>query len=245
MKKYYLIGNHKMNVNYSENINFIKEVNKLHPDSTDIFFAIAPSYTNLICKQLLAKENNVLKIGAQNVSCYTKGAYTGDISANQLADMQMDFVIVGHSERRTYFHDDSNKINLRIKEALKHNLKVVLCIGETFEEFHSKETLKIISKQIDIALDGVDETADIIISYEPIWAIGTGLVASNEHLAPIFEFLQNKLPKCKFLYGGSANPGNIMHLLEIPQITGFLVGNASLSPEKFVSMLNMMELQKK
>ncbi|QJR43951.1 triose-phosphate isomerase [Mycoplasma miroungirhinis] len=240
MQKYYLIGNHKMNLTFSEEQKFINQFNKLYNDNTNsnIFVGIAVSPSNLALKHVT--NFNHLKLGSQNLSIYQKGAYTGEVSAHQIKNLLVDFTILGHSERRIYFQDNPSLINTRIKNAIENNLNVILCIGETKEEYQSNQTIQSLTYQIDEALKNIENPAQIIISYEPIWSIGTGLVSSNEHLKDIYNFLEQKLPQTTFLYGGSAKPSNILHLLEIPQIKGFLVGNASLEAETFYEMYKIL-----
>ncbi|MGX9340703.1 MULTISPECIES: triose-phosphate isomerase [unclassified Mycoplasma] len=244
MDKYFLIGNHKMNLTFTEEIQFMVKLDEYfskRKKSNGVFFGVAPSLCNLAVKTLPGVSRSDIKVGAQNISMFDKGAYTGDISAAQLKDLDLDFVIIGHSERRLFFEDNGHKINRRIKNALTVGLHVILCIGETLEEYENNQTLDSLIKQLDEALEGVSDLKNVIVSYEPIWAIGTGKVASNEHLIKVYDVLGKKLPNVRFMYGGSAKPENIKHLLEIPYISGFLVGKASLQAESFFEMLEIMD----
>ncbi|MBN0919244.1 triose-phosphate isomerase family protein [[Mycoplasma] gypis] len=244
MNKYFLIGNHKMNLTFTEEIRFMVELEYLlsKKKPQEIFYGVAPSMCNLAVKTwLTGVSKSKIKVGAQNVSMFEKGAYTGDISASQLSDLKLDFVIIGHSERRLYHDDTGEKINQRIKNALTKNLHVILCIGETKEEYEKGLTKQSLKQQLDLALAGIENRNNIIVSYEPIWAIGTGLVASNEHLEDIYSWLGNLLPNTIFMYGGSAKPENIARILDIPYISGFLVGKASLNADSFYEMLMIMD----
>ncbi|MBU4691313.1 triose-phosphate isomerase [Mycoplasma zalophi] len=240
MDKYYLIGNHKMNLTFSEEQKFVKNFNELSKENinSNIYVGISVSPSNLALKNVM--DLNELKLGSQNISIYEKGAYTGEVSATQVKDLSVDFTILGHSERRIHFQDNPSLINTRIKNALKNDLNVILCIGETKEEYQENKTIESLTYQIEEALKDIQNPEKIIISYEPIWSIGTGLVSSNEHLKEIYDFLEKKLPHTTFMYGGSAKPSNILHLLEIKQIKGFLVGNASLDPTSFFEMYKIL-----
>ena len=183
--------------------------------------------------------NCQIGIGGQN--CHESesyGAYTGSINSHMLKNIGAHFVIIGHSENRK--KGENNKlINLKIKSALEAKLKVIFCIGETFGEKRKKKTQLILSKQIKIGLDGIRNRSNIFIAYEPVWAIGSGIIPKPKDLLKTVEFIKSKFKakKPKVLYGGSVNPQNIKDLKEINNIDGFLIGGASQNVNKFIDIV--------
>jgi len=183
--------------------------------------------------------NCQIGIGGQN--CHESesyGAYTGSINSHMLKNIGAHFVIIGHSENRE--KGENNKlINLKIKSALEAKLKVIFCIGETLGEKKKNKTQSILSKQIKIGLDGISNRSNIIIAYEPVWAIGTGIIPKPKDLLKTVEFIKSKFKakKPKVLYGGSVNPQNIKDLKEINNIDGFLIGGASQNVNKFIDIV--------
>ena len=176
-------------------------------------------------------------VGAQN--CHQNndyGAFTGNINSKMLKDVGANFVIIGHSENR-FSGDTNNLINKKIKSALKSGLKVIFCIGESLKEKRKKFTKKVLSKQINLGLDKVKNKDKIIIAYEPVWSIGTGIIPKSDELFSTIEFIKKKSKKNKVLYGGSVNPKNISLLKSIRNIDGFLVGGASTDPKKFIDII--------
>ena len=182
-------------------------------------------------------KDSAIKVGAQN--CHENesyGAFTGSINSRMLKDVGAKYVIIGHSENR--HQGESNKlINLKIKNALKSNLKIVFCIGETLQEKRKKITKQILNKQIKSGLDKIKNTKDIIVAYEPVWSIGTGLIPKSEELFETINFIKKKIKKYKVLYGGSVNPKNIHKLKTISNIDGFLIGGASQDSKKFIDII--------
>ena len=178
-------------------------------------------------------------IGAQN--CHENenfGAFTGSVNSKMLKNVGARYVILGHSENRQAGEND-NLINKKIKSALKTGLKVIFCIGETYQERRKKKTKQVLSKQIKIGLKNikVKNNNDILIAYEPVWAIGTGLIPKNKDLHDMIEFIRKKNRKFKILYGGSVNPRNIYSLNLIKNINGYLIGGASQDPKKFIDII--------
>ena len=182
-------------------------------------------------------KNTSIKVGAQN--CHENenyGAYTGSINSKMLKSVGAKYVIIGHSENRN--QGETNKIiNLKIKNALKTNLKVIFCIGETLQEKRKKITKKILIKQIKFGLKRIKNKNNIIIAYEPVWSIGTGLIPKQKELLETINFIKKKIKKYKVLYGGSVNPKNINQLKSIANIDGFLIGGASQDPKKFIDII--------
>jgi len=195
---------------------------------------------NTLISSFSAKFKNCqIGIGAQN--CHENvnyGPHTGSVNSYMLKNIGADFVIIGHSENRKEGENDK-LINLKIKSALKAKLKVIFCIGETFTEKKKKLTRSILAKQIKVGLDKIKKKSNIFIAYEPVWAIGTGVVPKSKELLNTIEFIKSKfkgkLPK--ILYGGSVNSQNIKNLKEINNIDGFLIGGASQSTKKFIDIV--------
>ncbi len=202
-----------------------------------------PPYTLLDLMKNKIK-NSKLKLGAQN--CHTNsdyGAFTGSINSKMLKFIGAKFVIVGHSENRN-FGDSDFSINKKIKSALKENLKVILCIGETLNERRKKITKKVLKKQIENGLSKIKEFNNILFAYEPRWAIGTGLIPKEKDLAKNIKDIKKilissnkKLKNAKILYGGSVNPINVKEIMKIKDIKGLLIGGASLNSKKFIDII--------
>ena len=197
-----------------------------------------PPYT-LISSFSKKFKNCQIGIGGQN--CHESenyGAYTGSINSRMLKNIGAHFVIIGHSENREKGENDK-LINLKIKSALEAKLKVIFCIGETLTEKRKKKTQSILSKQIKVGLEGIKNRSNIFIAYEPVWAIGSGIIPKSKDLFQTVEFIKNKFngKSSKVLYGGSVNPQNIINLKEINNIDGFLIGGASQSTKKFIDIV--------
>jgi triosephosphate isomerase len=197
-----------------------------------------PPYT-LISSFLKKFQNCQIDIGGQN--CHESenyGPYTGFVNSRMLKNVGANYVIIGHSENRE--KGENNKlINLKIKSALKAKLKVIFCVGETLIEKRKKRTQSILSKQIKIGLDKIKNKSNIFIAYEPVWAIGTGIIPKSKELLKTVSFIKSKFndKSPKVLYGGSVNPQNINDLKEINNIDGFLIGGASHNPNKFIDIV--------
>jgi len=238
-KYMYFIANWKMYGNLSS-LNTLNKVIKFSK-SKEINkgrLIYCPPYT-LIGSFSKKFKNCQIGIGGQN--CHENesyGAYTGSVNAYMLKNIGAHFVIIGHSENREKGEND-RLINLKIKSALKAKLKIIFCIGETLSEKRKKKTKSILFKQIKVGLDGIKDKSKIFIAYEPVWAIGTGLVPKSMDLLNTISFIKSKfrgkLPKV--LYGGSVNPQNIKNLKEINNIDGFLIGGASQNAKKFIDIV--------
>jgi triosephosphate isomerase len=180
-----------------------------------------------------------VNLGAQNVHWEESGAYTGEIAASMLTEIGVRFVIVGHSERRQFFGETDVTVNLRLKAAQKHGLTPILCVGETKQQRDTGETESIISAQLKKDLVNIDQT-NLIIAYEPIWAIGTGDTCESKEANRVIGLIRNELtnPLVPIQYGGSVNPNNIDEIMEQPEIDGALVGGASLKADSFARIVN-------
>ena len=182
------------------------------------------------------KNTNII-VGAQNCHEHVNyGAFTGSINSNMLKNVGAKYIIIGHSENRQ--SGETNKlINLKIKSALKSGLKVIFCIGETLKEKRKKNTKQVLNKQISLGLNKVKNKNKVIIAYEPVWSIGSGLIPKSNDLFDTINFIKTKIRNSKVLYGGSVNPKNIIELKSINNIDGFLIGGASQDPKKFIDII--------
>jgi len=238
-KYMYFIANWKMYGNLSS-VNTLNKVIKFSK-SKEINkgrLIYCPPFT-LISSFLKKFKNCQIDIGGQN--CHESesyGPFTGFVNSRMLKNIGANYVIIGHSENRE--KGENNKlINLKIKSALKAKLKVIFCIGETLTEKRKKRTQSILSNQIKVGLDKIKNKSDIFIAYEPVWAIGTGIVPKSKDLFKTIKFIKSKFKNKppRVLYGGSVNPQNINHLKEINNIDGFLIGGASLNAKKFIDIV--------
>ena len=182
-------------------------------------------------------DNSLIEVGAQN--CHeneTYGAFTGSVNPSMLKSVGAKYVIIGHSENRQ-FGETNDLINKKIKSALKSGLNVIFCVGETLREKRKKITRKILNKQIQLGLKKIKNRKKIILAYEPVWSIGTGLIPKSNELFNTIDFIKKKNKNLKVLYGGSVNPKNIDELKLINNIDGFLIGGASQDPKKFIDII--------
>ena len=182
-------------------------------------------------------KNSRIEVGAQN--CHENlayGAFTGSINSKMLKNVGAKYVIIGHSENRTSGENDK-LINLKIKSAIKSGLKVIFCIGETSQEKRKKKTSLVLTKQLKKGLNNIKNKSNIIIAYEPVWSIGTGLIPRSKDLFEVIKFIKQKIKNQKVLYGGSVNPKNINELKSIRNIDGFLIGGASQDSKKFIDII--------
>ena len=247
MRKKVIAGNWKMNMLPNEAIKFIEEIAPLVKDTQNEVILCVP-YTDLFYALLTAQGTNI-KIGAQNMHWEEKGAYTGEISAQMLKCIGVDYVIIGHSERRQYFAETDETVNKKIKAALKNELKPIVCVGETLEQREAGKTEEIITMQTKLALEGLtqEEVNKVIIAYEPIWAIGTGKTATSEDANNSIKAIRNEIANLYgsevadeiiIQYGGSVKSSNAKELFTTSDIDGGLVGGASLKAEEFAKIVN-------
>lgn len=246
----YIVGNWKMHFTANEASSFIKE---LVPSikNISIHVWIAPPFTAIQAAHLAAQRSPI-EIGAQNMSGFLKGAYTGEISCQMLLEVGASFVILGHSERRQYFSESDEMISSKVSQALKNGLRPILCIGETVD--HRKEglTKQVLEGQIKEGLKNLskEELSQVLIAYEPIWAIGTGMAATPEIAEKTHHFCRAALQaqwgeelskKIPILYGGSVKPENIDSLMRMPNIDGALIGGGSLEVNSFEEMIKITQ----
>ncbi len=243
-----IAGNWKMNFTPSQAKAFIDEIKPMvaGKDNCDIIFC-AP-YVTISAAMEAAKGSNI-KIGAENVHYEAKGAFTGEVSAEMLREIGVEYVIIGHSERRQYFGETDTTVNLRTKAALAAGMKVILCLGEVKEQRLSGITKEVVSMQTKLDLEGVssDDVKNVIIAYEPVWAIGTGLTATPEQAEETCGQIRDALAEIygedvaesiTIQYGGSMNEKNAAELLAKPNVDGGLIGGASLIASKFTAIVD-------
>lgn len=247
MRKKVIAGNWKMNKTPEEAKEFMAQFIPLVENSQNEVIICAP-FIDLKCLVKHTKGTNV-KIGAQNMHWEENGAYTGEISGSMLKEIGVEYVIIGHSERRQYFAETDETINKKIKSAFKNELKPIVCVGETLEEREQGLTNEIITKQTALALEGLtnEEVEKTIIAYEPIWAIGTGKTATSEDANNSIKEIrkeickiygQNVASRVIIQYGGSVKPENAKELFTTSDIDGGLVGGASLKADVFAKIVN-------
>ena len=249
-KKYYVYGNWKMNLITEEIKDFIRALSN-SSISNKIEIAIAPQSIHFtLVKHLL--ENHSIRVGLQQCSEHLKGAYTGEVSPLAAKNLKTDFVLVGHSERRSLFGENLEIVSKKTKTLIELEMKVVFCIGETFEERKQGRIFDVLTEQLASTLDQFNPQQildNMIIAYEPVWAIGTGEVATpsqaNEAHQFIREFISKKyghnLEAVPLLYGGSVKPENFEDLLKMPHIDGALVGGASLNADSFIRLCSIAQ----
>ena len=247
MRKKVIAGNWKMNMLPNEAIDFIQGLEE-KVKGTEHEVVLCVPYTDIFYSVLNAQDTNI-KIGAQNMHWEEKGAYTGEISAEMLKSVGVEYVIIGHSERRQYFAETDETVNKKLKKALSVGLKPIVCVGETLEQREQGTTMQVITSQTEKALEGLEasDVEKVIIAYEPIWAIGTGKTATkddaNDAVKQIREKIaekygQNTANGVIIQYGGSVKASNAKELFEMSDIDGGLVGGASLKVEEFSNIVN-------
>jgi triosephosphate isomerase len=244
MRQPLIAGNWKMNTTVTEAQKLVgemaAELNRL--DSTEI--VLCPPYISLMIVKTLIKTGKI-KLGAQNLYFEEKGAFTGEISAMMLADI-CAYVIIGHSERRQYFQESNQLISKKVAAALKHGIKPILCVGEVLKEYESGRTQQVVTEQINESLAGIADVANLVVAYEPVWAIGTGRAASGIAANQTINLIRNLIAakysarasdSLRILYGGSVTAANIQEFVSQPDIDGALVGGASLKAHEFIEIV--------
>ncbi len=247
IRKKLIAGNWKMNKTSADGLQLSKEIVAEVGKITDVDIVVCPPFTALesVAKAL---DGSTVKLGAQNMHHENSGAYTGEISAPMLRGLFATHVILGHSERRTYFGETDSFINKKVITALKNQLRPILCVGETLAEREAGSTLKVVQTQLEAGCEGVskDLATSVVVAYEPVWAIGTGKVATTEQAQEVHAFIRTLLTKIfgeaaaqkvRIIYGGSMKPANAPELLAQKDIDGGLIGGASLETRSFVDLV--------
>lgn len=247
MRRPIIAGNWKMNKTIAETKELINELKPLVADA-EAEVVICVPYTDLATACELTKGSN-LKVGAENVHWAEKGAFTGEISAAMLVELGVEYVIIGHSERRQYFGETDATVNARVKAALAAGLKPIICVGETLEEKEAGQTEAVVIRQTEGAFADIskDELDNIVIAYEPVWAIGTGKTATAEDANKTIGYIRSLVKKTwgaevakalRIQYGGSMKPSNAKELMAMRNIDGGLIGGAALKATDFAAIVN-------
>ncbi len=247
MRRKIIAGNWKMNMLPDEAIKYIEELSGLVQKSENEVVICVP-YTDLFYVLNFTQGTNI-KVGAQNMHFAEKGAYTGEVSGKMLKSIGVEYVIIGHSERRQYFAETDETVNKKLKAAFENELKPIVCVGETLEQREAGSAVEIITTQVRLALDGLtnEQVKNTIVAYEPIWAIGTGKTATSDDANNAIKAIRNEIKKIYgedvsesviIQYGGSVKSTNAKELFETSDIDGGLVGGASLVPEEFAKIVN-------
>lgn len=246
-RRYFIAGNWKMNKTAAEAAELIGAIAAEVGSETSVDVAVCPPFTALDAASKALKGSNV-KLGAQNMYHKASGAYTGEVAADMLKEFGCAYVILGHSERREYFKESDEFINEKVAAALANGLKPILCVGETLAQREAGQTIGIVSAQTEGGLAGVskEDAKNVVIAYEPVWAIGTGKTATPEMAQEVHEQIRKVLAKLfgaetaesmQILYGGSMKPENADALLAEKDIDGGLIGGAALKADSFVSLV--------
>ncbi|WP_368489850.1 triose-phosphate isomerase [Clostridium sp. BJN0013] len=247
MRKAIIAGNWKMNKNLEEALKLVQELKPL-VSSAKCDVVLCPPY---VCLDAVVKAVNGtnIKVGAQNMHYEESGAYTGEVSPGMLKSLKVDYVIIGHSERRQYFNETDETINKKIKKAFEYDITPIVCCGESLEERENGITEEILGKQIKLDLKDLKEeqVEKLVIAYEPIWAIGTGKTATDKQANDTIAYIRSVVgkmygesvaEKVRIQYGGSVKPATIKAQMEQPHIDGALVGGASLKSADFAAIVN-------
>ncbi|MBW2982494.1 triose-phosphate isomerase [Candidatus Woesearchaeota archaeon] len=252
MRKTIIAGNWKMNKTNKEAASLMNDIIFNTKNVKDVEIIVCPPYTALSDVNKIIKKTNI-ELGAQDVYFEEKGAFTSKISAEMLKDVGCTYVIIGHSETRQYFNETDESVNKKVKIALSYELKPIICVGETLEQREAEKTMKIIETQIKGALKDItkEQMVDVVIAYEPVWAIGTGKTATPEQAQEVHYFIRNLIlnlyspdiaESIRILYGGSVKPNNVKELMQEEDIDGGLIGGASLDAESFSKLVRYKEL---
>ncbi|MBU3112835.1 triose-phosphate isomerase [Clostridium lacusfryxellense] len=247
MRKGIIAGNFKMNKTVAESVILIEEMKPLVKDAKcDV--VVCPTFLALDAVIKAAKGSNI-KVGAQNMHFEDNGAFTGEVSPSMLKDMGVEYVIIGHSERRQYFNETDETVNKKIKAAYSHAIQPIFCIGETLSDREGNITEKVLGNQVKLGIDGLtkEQVEKLVIAYEPIWAIGTGKTATADQANETIAFIRATVggifgddvsQKLRIQYGGSVKPSTIKEQMGKSDIDGGLIGGASLKAEDFAGIVN-------
>jgi len=240
----FVAGNWKMNTRVTEAEQLVVEMLDRMDRIEGVEKVICPPFVSLVAVNMMLRGSSI-KLGAQNMYFETEGAYTGEISPLMVSEL-CEFVILGHSERRWYFGETDEVVNKKVKAALTNKLRPILCVGERFADNEAGKTEEVVNRQVTEALNGIEPVSNLVIAYEPVWAIGTGKAASGEQAEAAIQFIRSVLAKLwnksvaqdlRILYGGSVTSANIAEFISHPGIDGALVGGASLKAGEFVSIV--------
>jgi triosephosphate isomerase len=242
-----IAGNFKMFKTVAETISYVNELRSLAKDRREVDIVIAPPFTAIAAAAAAVKGSSI-GVAAQDLHWEREGAFTGEVSAGMLREAGARYAIVGHSERRTLFGETNGSVNKKLHAALGAGLVPIVCVGETLEQRDRNETMAVLDRQIKEGFDGVTggQLADLVLAYEPVWAIGTGRNATPAQAGEAHHHIRQRLKqwfgleaseRCRVLYGGSVKPDNIAKLSAEPDVDGALVGGASLDPKSFFAIV--------
>lgn len=250
MRKPIIVGNWKMNKTRDEALQFIYAVKNEVASSEVVESAICAPFPYLRC--LVKRQGESLRVGAQNMHFESSGAYTGEVAPDMLTAIGVSYVVLGHSERREMFNETDEVVNKKVHAAFENGLTPIICVGESLEERENGTTNQVVDTQTVAALSGLteDQVKQVVIAYEPIWAIGTGRTATAEQANETIGYIREVIERVygcdasnavRIQYGGSVNPSNIKELMAQEHIDGALVGGASLDPQSFLDLVNYQE----
>jgi triosephosphate isomerase len=244
MRVPFIAGNWKMNTTVAEAERLVIEMLERLDRIEGVEKVLCPPFVSLVGIGMML-ESSSIKLGAQNMYFESKGAYTGEVSPLMLKEL-CEFVILGHSERRWYFGETDETVNKKVRAALASRLKPILCVGERLEENEAGKTQEVIDRQVRGALNGIEPVPDLVVAYEPVWAIGTGKAASGRQAAATIQSIRDVVSELwnktmtqdlRILYGGSVTGANVTEFVALPEIDGALVGGASLKADEFVDIV--------
>jgi len=242
-----IAGNWKMHMTPSDAVNLVNELKPLVAD-TDVEVVVIPPFVDLVDVKKALDGSNI-RLGAQNMHWEEKGAFTGEVSPVMLKEIGVEYVVIGHSERRQYFAETDETVNRKVKSALSHGLKPIVCVGETLSQREDGKAFDVVREQTKKALDGVlkNDVINVVIAYEPIWAIGTGKTATSKDANDVIKVIRETIASIydtstandvRIQYGGSVKPDNAKELMSESDIDGALVGGASLKAQDFAKIVN-------
>lgn len=247
MRNKIVAGNWKMNNGLQETTVLLQEIKKQQPN-TAVEIIVAPTFVNLFSGTKLVEDTGI-KIAAQNMHYANEGAFTGEIAANMLLEIGVETVILGHSERRAYFGENATLLRKKVDQALSKNMRIIFCFGEELEDRKKEQHFDVVQTQLNDSLYHLSETdwKQIVLAYEPVWAIGTGETATPEQAQEMHAFIRNSLTEqyhvnlaseVSILYGGSVKPNNAAEIFSKPDVDGGLIGGAALNATDFLAIVN-------
>ena len=242
-----IAGNWKLNNTISEAVDLTTEIKRLVADTTNVEIIVAPAFTALAAVYEVIQESNIC-LAAQDIYWENSGAFTGEISPTMLKDVGCDYVIIGHSERRQFFAETNESVNLKTKAALTTDLKPIICVGEQLDDREAGNTEKIIEDHVTGGIKDLsaDQMLSCVIAYEPVWAIGTGKTATPKQAQEVHAYIRQLISEAytdeianqvRIQYGGSVKPDNAAELMSQPDVDGALVGGASLQADSFAQIV--------
>lgn len=240
-------GNWKMNKTVGEAVELVTQLKQKLSDVRNREIVVCPPFTSLVVTKEVLKNSNI-KLGAQNMYFEKSGAFTGEVSPLMLKDVGVEYVIIGHSERRQYFGETDESVHKKMKVAFENSIIPIVCVGETLQQREKNEAFSVIEKQVKVGVAGLsaEQSKKLVIAYEPVWAIGTGKTATPQQAEEVHAFIRklyteiygkDAAESVRILYGGSVKPDNVSEIMRQPDIDGALVGGASLKADDFIKLV--------